>query len=461
MRGRITDIISFGLSLIFVLAGISVSLNRYFQYDVYYYDFGIFDSAIWQVSRFKAPVIEHLAVGEKIIFADHFNPSLFLLSPLYWITNRSEVLLVVQALAVGLSGIFLYLIGKEILKSKFMSLSVLISYYLFLGIQNAVITDFHEVTVMSLPLMIVFWAIVKSKIKLFFTILLITLGFKESTFLLGIGIGIFIFLSKKEWRKIALSTILISVIWGVLAIKVIIPFFSDGVYNYSPLLPEGFANKATMLFDHPLKINTIFYTFLSFGFLPILSPSFFFLILGDFITRFVPDGYPTRWGLGLHYSVQIAVIMAVSSLYSLRFLKKIKLIKKIYIFIGMMLIFNALILFRFVLHGPFGLSYNLDFYKHSNDFGFLNKMVEIVPKNATVMTQNNLATRFTHQKVWLLRRNYYYYNPDYILVDLRNGQNPNDFFGSKEYLKTVADIKKDLNYKVIYQTEEQLIFKRK
>lgn len=461
MKERILDSASLFFSLAFIVAGILVSLNRFWQYEVYYYDFGIFDSAIWQISRFKPPVIEHLAVGEKIIFADHFSPSIFLLSPLYWITERSEVLLIAQALAVGISGIFLYKIGKEILKNGFMSLSILISYYLFLGVQNAVISDFHEVTIMSLPLMILFWAIIKEKTKLFFISLLITLGFKESTFLLGIGIAIFIFLSKKQWRRIALSTMLISVIWGFLAIKIIIPFFSDGVYNYSPLFPQGVVNKATMLFDHPMKINTFFYTFLSFGFLPILSPSFFFLIFSDFVTRFVPDGYPTRWGLGLHYSIQIGVIMAVSSIYSLRFLGKIKSLKKIFPLIGLLLIFNALILFKFILHGPFGLSYNLDFYKHSKDFEFLDKMIKVVSKNATVMTQNNLATRFTHQKVWLLRKNYYYYNPDYILLDLRSGQNPNNFFGSKDYLKTFASIKKDKSYEIVFQTQDQFIFKRK
>lgn len=458
---KLADILAFLFFLFFSLAGILVSVNRYFQYDVYYYDFGIFDSAIWQVSRFKPPIIEHLVVGGKLIFADHFSPSIFLLFPLYWLTDRPEVILIAQALIVGISGLVLYQIGKNILKNKFLSLSILACYYLFIGLQNAVITDFHEATIMTLPLMLIFWSIVKNNIKLFFISLLITLGFKESTFLLGIGVGIAVLFLKKEWRKISLLTILISVLWGILAIKFIIPFFSDGSYSYSPSFPQGFLGKLTMLFDHQDKRRTLFYSFSNFGFLPVLSPVFWPLILQDFLTRFVPDGYPTRWGLGLHYSAQTSVILAVSSIYSLCFLQKIKFIQKMRPILAILLIINALFLYRFILKGPFGLSYNPDFYKHSKDFTFLDNMIKMIPKEATVMAQNNLAAKFTHQKVWLLRKNYYYYNPDYILIDIRAGQNPNNFFGTKEHLKILASIKRNPDYSIIYQTKEQLVFKRK
>src|SRR5690606_312203 len=90
--------------VIFALFGSLVSLHRFWQYDIYYYDFGIFDQALWKVAQFKAPIIEHLVVGGKWIFADHFNPSLFVLSPLYWFTDRSEIMLVAQAVCVALSG---------------------------------------------------------------------------------------------------------------------------------------------------------------------------------------------------------------------------------------------------------------------------------------------------------------------------------------------------------------------
>src|SRR3989338_8471312 len=109
------DFIAYALCLVFIAAGILVSLNRYWQYEVFYYYFGFFDQAIWRASQLQPPIIDHLVVGGKWIFADHFSPSIFLLSPFYWLFQRSEMLLIAQAIIVGLSGIFLYKIGKKVI----------------------------------------------------------------------------------------------------------------------------------------------------------------------------------------------------------------------------------------------------------------------------------------------------------------------------------------------------------
>lgn len=454
--GNLPAIIS---CLLFIIAGIVVCLNRYWQYDVFYHDFGIFDSAIWRASRFQAPTIDHLLLGGKWIFADHFNPSIFLISPLYWLTGKSEMLLVVQVLAVGISGYILYLIGKEILRNSFESFAVMWCYYLFLGLQNALITDFHEVTVMVLPLTLVFYAFIKKKTFWYFLFLLITLGFKESTFLLGIGIGIAIFFLDRKWWKINLLTIFISIIWGIVAIKIIIPYFSSGIYLYNPRLPSGIDGIIFSFVDNEIKRTTLLYSFGSFGFLSFFSPQFYFLIFQDLIVRFLPN-IPARWGLGFHYSIQLAPLLALSSVYGLKRIKRIKIIAKYSYLIAILLLINAFFLFHFKLHGPFGLAYNKAFYAHTKDFVFLDDLLHRVPKDARIMTQNNLATRFTHGDVWVLVDNYGDRKPEYIILDLREGQNPNNFYGVVRLPKLVQYLKKDPDYKQIYATKEQFIYKR-
>lgn len=454
------DIAAYILILCFTVAGIVVSLNRFWQYEVFYYDFGIFDQAIWSVSRFSPPIIEHFIVGGKWIFADHFSPSIFLLSPFYWLTTKSEMLLVVQTIAVGLSGVVLYNIGIHILKYKLSSLVVLVCYLFFLGLQNAIIVDFHELTVMTLPLMLAFWAIVRWRIWYYFLFLTITLGFKESTFLLGIGIGILILFLRRKWFKIGIITIGLSVAWGYLSIKVIIPLFSNGFYIYGPSLSANIFDNILSLVDHPLKQRTLFYSFLSFGFLPLLAPEFWFLLLQDYAARFVGSPCCTRWDMGLHYNAQSAVILALSSMFALRRLQRIRLIFKFLPLLGLLIIGNALFLYRFVLHGPFALAYNPAFYNHTKDFMFLNDLVKRVPADVSVMTQNNLASRFTHQKALLLKRDYESYKPEYVVVDVRPGQNPNNFFGTKDVFGILELLQKDSKYELIYETKDQFIFRR-
>jgi uncharacterized membrane protein len=460
-RRSYIDIAAYILFFCFTIAGVIVSLNRFWQYEVFYFDFGIFDQAIWKVSNFTAPIIEHFIVGERWIFADHFSPSIFILSPFYWFTSKSEILLIVQAIVVGLSGLVLYSIGKHVLKNKLLALSILVCYFFFVGLQNAVISEFHELTVSTLFLTLTIWAMLNKKMKMYFLFLIITLGFKESLFATGIGIGIATFFLQKEWRRIALLTIAISAIWGFISIKLIIPGFSNGVYVYAPSLPDGIIGKAYALVDNPLKVRTLFYSFLSFGFLPFFSPAFWPLIVQDYALRFLPAGFNTRWDLGLHYNAQSAVILAVASTFGLRNLMKLKRLSRFVPFLGVVIMINAVILYRFVLHGPFALAYNHVFYEHTKDLTFLNDLIKNIPTGSSVMTQNNLAVRFTHQQVWILSASYETHKPDYILIDNRKGQNPNDFFASANNVDDIIKIiKEDKKYKLIYNTQEQYVFKR-
>lgn len=453
------DLLAFTFCGIFVIAGSIVSILRFWQYDAFYFDFGIYDTAIWKIAHFQTPIIDHF--GQKIIFADHFAPSVFLLSPLYWITNRSEILLIVQSLAVGLSGLTLYFIGSKILKNKLTSLSLLVCYFLFLGIQNAVISDFHEVTVATFPLALIFWAIINKKIKLYFLFLILTLGFKESNFILGIIIGFTVFILNRKWWKIAAITSLISVLCGFIAINIIIPYFAKSVYQYSQSISFD-SNLLISFFDTPKKIETIFYSLLSFGFLPVFAPIFWPLILQDFFTRFY-SSFDTRTGLGLHYSALLSVILAVSSIYGFKFLSS-KLSRKVSFVISIIIILNSILLYRFVLRGPFALAYNPAFYRQTQNLQFLNNLVNKVPKDKIVMTQNNLAPHFIHKSksVLLLRENYEGFKPDFIVMDLRSGQNQNDFFpiDNSKAQKILEKLRKDICYKTSYSTKDQFIFKR-
>lgn len=452
------DIFVLTFCCIFILASILVSLNRFWQYEMFYYDLGIFDRAIWLVSRFKTPIIDHLVVGEKVIFADHFNPSIFLFSPIFWFINKTEILLVIQAFAVGISGLIICKIGKIVTKNHLFSLAILISYYLFVGLQNAIISDFHEVTVATPFVAACIYFFLRNKKILAFVFFIVTLGFKESNFLLGAGLAIAFFFINKSWRKFSIFLFIFSIIWGVIAIKLIIPYFSGGIYGYEIGFSLDKINLIDSLLGSPAKRHTVFYSLLSFGFLPILSPAFWPLIVQDFLARFLSG----RVSLGLHYSALLSVILAISSFYSFSALNKVKFIRKHIAIFSLLIILNSLFLYRFVLRGPLALSYNPAFYSHTKDFKFLDDLVSQIPVNASVATQNNLATRFTHNKnVWILKENYDYNKPDYILMDLRVGQNANNFFLTKNPDIILGNLLSDKNYSVIYKSNDQYLFKRK
>lgn len=448
------------ISLLFITAGSIVSIHRFWQFDVFYYDFGIFDRAIWQVSHFMPPIIEHIGVPGKWIFADHFNPSIFLLSPLYWLTDKPEVLLLVQATAAGLAGLVIFFTAIEVLKNRYYSLVIMLSFYLFIGLQNAIITDFHEATVATLPLSFCFYFIVKKRLVPYIIFLLVLLGFKESMALLGLALSITILYLEPSWKKISLLTAVISILWGFLALKIIIPYYSGGSYAYGDSIQLNPVTMIQSFTNNPIKFHTMFYSFLSFGFLPLFAPGFWLLIFEDFYTRFITISNAARSGLSFHYSALLSVIMGVSSIYGLKFIRRL-LPNKIIVCIVSLSLLTNLFLYRVTFHGPLALAYNPDFYRHSSEFGFLDSLVNKIPTSASIMTQNNLLVRFTHHKnIWLLRDNYEDYMPDYIVLDLRPGQNPNNFFGPIKNIDSFfTRLKNDVRYKIVYKTDFQYIFR--
>jgi len=445
--------------MLYTIAACLVSLHRFWQFEVFYYDFGIFDQAIWNVAHFRAPIIDHFVIGGKIIFADHFSPSMFLLSPLYWITDKPEILLIAQSLAVGISAVVLYQIGKFVLKHALAAFAITMAYLLFVGTQNALIADIHEVTFMALPLMVALYAIITKQLTLFWVSFFVTLGFKESSALLGIALSVYMYLYNKKWLHTAIVVGAISLIWGYLTTQLIIPYFYGERYFYTPTFdPNPFKTLWTLV-DDPIKRKTIITSLLSFGFLPLFSPFTWPLLLQDFASRFMQNNFALRWGLGLHYSILLAVIMAFSSINTLVQVKKRTNPMTLDV-IAVVLILITIFLHQFKLHGPLGLAYNPAFYTNTRNFSFLNDLISRVPPNTTVMTQNNIAPHMIHtHKVFLLRDIYEDFMPDYFVLDLRDGQNGNNFFGVKiEAL--MARLSNDSRYHVAYKTNEQVIYKR-
>src|SRR3989338_7257533 len=100
LSDRNIHIAAIAMCALYALAGILINLNRFWQFDLGYYDFGMFDRPIWNLAHFKAPIIDHMVVGGKINLADHFNPGIYLLVPIYWFTDRSEALLIVPSIAI-------------------------------------------------------------------------------------------------------------------------------------------------------------------------------------------------------------------------------------------------------------------------------------------------------------------------------------------------------------------------
>jgi len=128
--------------LLFVVYSV-YGLTRYATYLTAGYDLGIFDQALRDYSRFRAPEVP-LKGAHYNILADHFHPIIALAAPLYWIWDSPCVLLLVQMALIAASVPVVYSFALRRM-SRGGALVVAAAYGVGWAIQAMVDFDFHEV----------------------------------------------------------------------------------------------------------------------------------------------------------------------------------------------------------------------------------------------------------------------------------------------------------------------------
>lgn len=346
------------------------------------------------------------------------------------------------------------------LKNKLESFCILIIYFTFIGLHNALITEFHALTLLPLPLSIFLYSLTTKKPLLLILSWIAILLTKEITFIIPAYFGLYLtFKNKGYWRKLGLFITIISGIYGFSIIKFIMPMFSGQNHLYLSQATDGFTWSKLIELK---KLKTILQTFLSYGFLPLFAPEILPPIIANWTSRFISDG--SRYDLGMHYNDEIAPTLIFATIIGYQRVKK-KIRKKLNhksIKLGLLLttIFS-LFLNLYIYRSPMLMAFNKDFYLHTENFTFLDELLKNIPENGTVMAQHNLAGKLAYRKVYILRENYEDFQPDYIVIDTRKGQEPNNFLGIKDFNNLTELLANDSNYEIYYDQGEQKIYKRK
>jgi uncharacterized membrane protein len=159
-----------GLSItIFVIFFSFLSIKRYQTLNSYYYDLGIMNQVVYNTSQGRFLEMTNQDLKRNISrFAIHFDPILAVFAPFYKIYSGPEILLVGQALILGLGALAVYLLSVKILKKQQISLIFSISYLLYFAVQRAVLFDFHAVTLATTFLLFTFYFLETKKYNLYY-----------------------------------------------------------------------------------------------------------------------------------------------------------------------------------------------------------------------------------------------------------------------------------------------------
>ena len=416
--------------LVYLIAFSLVVVHRFWQYETFYFNHGIFDESFWQFSRGKAPIFDHLGVSNRHQLADHFTPTLYLLTPLYWLTNRYEPLLLVGPVAATLTTYVIHLFTRLKTKNKLMSLAIPLAFSLFIGLQNALISNFNPSLISLLTLALTVYSFeTKRYVQMWFWFIL-TLGVKETEPPVMAIFSLYLIYRKQFTR--GFFGLFLCVATYYLVTRWLIPTVFNQPYFYFAATHDSLSSAFFSLFDQTTKRQVWLVSFATFGLLPLAAIAFLPVILIDFVIRFILSTGSARWDLGMHYNLLLSVSLAIGAVYGLTILKKTKWYPRFETWHAMLIILVALGL-NYKLHGPINLAFNQAFYPNTQNHQFLNNFLSHIPSDTSVMTMNNLAPHLTHtNKVYLLRENHTWLSPDIIALDLRPGQNQNNFWPLRE-----------------------------
>lgn len=379
------------ICLIFFVLYLTLALVKHAHYQTGY-DLSVDNQIVWEYSKFLPPIMTVHAYVFEPVFYDHVEFVYAIISPFYWILGDARMLIFLQVLALVLSGTPIYLLMKKHKINSYLSLSLLISYFTFFGIQNALWSDVHSLVFGISFLAFFIYFLDSNKKWLVILFFLLALTSKEDMGFLTFLISFVYFIKNKN--KINLFIMIVSAIYLFAVFFIFYPYFAWG-YQYAN--KNGLFSDINLLnfFNTSDKRAVIFYTLNSFGFLPLLNPLVLIPFLGDLGHYFIlgNDTAISTHSIFLHYRITDAVLLIWPTVFVIEKIKKLNT-KYFAIYI---LFFTLLT--TYLLHAPLTYLTKTWFWTEPSGVKNINRMLKELPNDYYVATQTNIAAHISSRKM--------------------------------------------------------------
>lgn len=462
-----SQIFLFFLCIVYFLYFSYFTLQRFYNMYPMRYDLGNMVQTVWNTTQGNIFVMTHPETGQNVSrFAIHGDFFLVLLAPIYKIFPTPETLLIIQSLLIGLSGIPLYLISIKLLNKRWVSLLIVLVYFLNPSLQSSNIYEFHAVTCIPLFIFSSFYFLLLKKWVWFFIFFFLAASTKEQVSLIYFWFGLYIIFKQKN-LKIGLLTIIFSLFWFVFMVWYIIPHFREGLSHFgikffgelgeSPSsIIKGFISNPMLIWNtitSPERILYLKQVFLPLGYLPFLSP-FILFPMSELLINLISNYSPMQT-INYQYTAVITPLLLISLIYFYKLFLSKNL--KLTIFFSIYLLFFSLLGSYF--YGPlfFAKNRNNDAFKHKFrqviDYKYLNTLI---PPKASLSVTNNLGAHFAHHQ-FLYAFPFKYNQAQYTLIMLEDSF---ETIKSDKIKIYIEKLDKNPNYQLIFTDKYIFLYQK-
>ncbi len=321
---RARQVVAVAIGLYIVVYG-ALSVGNYLGFNVFGFDFGIFDQGVWLLSRFQEPFV---TVRGLHLFGDHTSFILLPLVPLYWVFPSGVVLMVAQAVAIGVAALPVFLLGRDLIGDERPAAAVAVVFLLQPALGWTNLENFHpdsfEVPLLTFAL----WFMVRQRWRWYFVSIGLLLLVKEDVALLTFVLGIYV--AVRYSKKMGIITSAVSVGYFLFAVYVVLAFFGEGTLYAGRIPFGGVGGLMSTLFTEPGDVLSYLlsdgrpwylWTLLApLALLPLLAPEVMLIAIGPLGSNLVSTfGYQHQ--IRYHYDTLILPVLALATITALARMK--------------------------------------------------------------------------------------------------------------------------------------------
>lgn len=204
-----------------------LSLMRYWAFQMHALDMGNMGQAAWNTvhghpfyfTNMRLPyAIEAWNTTTRLSF--HVEALFPVISLVYLIYPHPESLLVLQTLAIAAGAIPVYLLGRDVIGSRWLALGFATAYLLFPAVEAMNLYEFHAVSLATPLLIFAFWFAWHCRYVPFVLCALAAMGTKEQIGLVVAMFGLWVTIVNRD-RLVGLGTTAVGTLWSLFAVLVV------------------------------------------------------------------------------------------------------------------------------------------------------------------------------------------------------------------------------------------------
>lgn len=440
---------------IFLLMASWIKLSQHYTFNTGAYDLAMYDSALSNTLKGQFMYTPWLG---RSYFSEHCAPILFGLLPLYLIHDGAYTLMIVQALALVLSLVPLYYIANDTFNDRIVSLGILLAYLNYRYLLNGFMFDFHHEIFEPVLIFSLFFYLRRKRQIPYFIFLILALACKEDMPIYLFVFGLYAGVIEKKW-KFGLPTMLISLIWGIVAIKIIIPYsFPDGIHPSRFLdrwsqYGQTYRDIAWGVLSDPSVIlgkrffKNVWKLLFPIGLFPLAKPSVSILAVPPLLLNGTSN-FDLQQSFGVHYALPILPFLFIALIRGMKnicnaFPRRQK---------GLMIIFLYYLLLSNV---KFYLLFFESFAISEHDV-IGHRLLASLPENVTIAAQTSIIPHLHRSlQVVMLPE---YKDSQYIFFDTERLRWP---MSNHDYTNLLETFLGDKHYILLSQEQGFYLFKRK